>query len=153
MECIQNIHTLTLTHRYHYFMLDFCYLANLILIVYLTFYPSSPHLFMMNFVNCTGPLLFSVIMWRNSLVFHSIEKVTSVFIHIYPNLVVFVLRWMVKHKDGIVKFPSTGQEYHICIRNDEECTISFRDVFYTHIVLFCFWQIGYFIKTNGMLLD
>ncbi|KAG2379337.1 hypothetical protein C9374_007476 [Naegleria lovaniensis] len=131
---------------YHYFMLDFCYLANLILIFYLTLYPTSPHLFMMNFVNCTGPLLFAVIMWRNSLVFHSIEKVTSVFIHIYPNLVIFVLRWMVKHEDGIVKFPITRQEYHIC--NDEKCTISFRDVFYTHIVLFCFWQIGYTIKTN-----
>jgi len=31
-----------------------------------------------------GPLLTAIVVWGNSLVFHDIDKLTSVFIHIYP---------------------------------------------------------------------
>jgi hypothetical protein len=33
-----------------------------------------------------GPLLMAVIAWSNSLVFHDIDKITSLWIHIYPPL-------------------------------------------------------------------
>jgi hypothetical protein len=42
--------------------------------------------------NETGPLASAIITWRNSLVFHSLDKVTSLFIHMYPPLVLTVIR-------------------------------------------------------------
>jgi len=133
--------------RYHYFLLDFCYLANLILLFYLHLYPSSPHLFVMNFVNGSGPLAFAIIMWRNSLVFHSIDKLTSIFIHFYPPLITFAMRWMMNEENGIVE--SFGTSYAVCINPD--CSISLFDIFIPHILIFIFWQVCYNLKTQ--LLD
>lgn len=31
--------------------------------------------------------------WRNSLVFHDVEKITSLYIHIFPGLLLYTLRW------------------------------------------------------------
>lgn len=32
-------------------------------------------------------------LWRNSLVFHSLDKITSLFIHLLPGLITFLWRW------------------------------------------------------------
>jgi hypothetical protein len=42
----------------------------------------------------SGPLASAIITWRNSLVFHSLDKVTSLFIHVYPPVVLTVIRWV-----------------------------------------------------------
>src|SRR4051794_7827254 len=34
----------------------------------------------------TGPLAWAIVTWRNSMVFHSLDKITSMFIHITPTL-------------------------------------------------------------------
>lgn len=39
-----------------------------------------------------GPLAIAVIAWKNSLVFHDIDKITSLYIHIAPPLGTFKLR-------------------------------------------------------------
>ena len=41
-----------------------------------------------------GPLAWAILVWRNSFVFHSVDKVTSTFIHAMPPLVTFCQRWM-----------------------------------------------------------
>lgn len=40
-----------------------------------------------------GPLAWAMIVWRNSLVFYSMDKTVSVFIHFLPGLVFFTIRW------------------------------------------------------------
>lgn len=41
----------------------------------------------------TGPLAWAIPVWRNSLVFHDIDKITSIFIHAFPGMLVFCMRW------------------------------------------------------------
>lgn len=41
-----------------------------------------------------GSLASAVITWRNSLVFHDSDKVTSLYIHIYPPLVFTIIRFV-----------------------------------------------------------
>ena len=48
----------------------------------------------MNFAHTSGPLALAIPIWRNSLVFHSLDKVTSVFVHALPGLLTFLLRWV-----------------------------------------------------------
>ena len=124
--------------RFHYFLLDYCYFANFMLIFYLVWYPTSPHLFLLNFVSSSGPLPVAVIMWRNSLVFHSMEKLAAIFIHIFPNIVVFTLRWLIDENSS---------EYTICIRPDD-CSPTYWEIFIPHFWIFIFWQVSYLLKTQ-----
>lgn len=40
-----------------------------------------------------GPLAWSILTFRNSLVYHSVEKVTTLFLHLYPACVMWATRW------------------------------------------------------------
>lgn len=73
-------------HRrgYHYFLADLCYFVNLLLVLSLWVFPNSKRLFTAVYCLAYGNNAVAIIMWRNSLVFHSFDKVTSLFIHIMP---------------------------------------------------------------------
>ncbi|OAA66204.1 hypothetical protein ISF_04042 [Cordyceps fumosorosea ARSEF 2679] len=73
-------------HRrgYHYFLADLCYFVNVLLMLSIWALPTSKRLFTAAFCLAFGNNAVAIIMWRNSLVFHSFDKVTSLFIHIMP---------------------------------------------------------------------
>jgi len=79
--------------KFHYFMYDFCYFAQVVLLVSLYAMPANTSIAQLNFAVANGPLAWAVVLWRNSLVFHSVDKMTSSFIHLLPPLVTFSLRW------------------------------------------------------------
>lgn len=70
--------------KWTYFMLDFCYVADLLLWINMIFLPQSKYLFLVIFSVGCGPLAGAVIMYRNSLVFHSIDKFSSAYIRTFP---------------------------------------------------------------------
>jgi hypothetical protein len=69
---------------WHYFLADLCYFVNMLLMASLWMFPNSKRLFTAVYCLAYGNNAIAIIMWRNSLVFHSLEKVTSLFIHIMP---------------------------------------------------------------------
>ncbi|KAK4228232.1 hypothetical protein QBC38DRAFT_161769 [Podospora fimiseda] len=69
---------------YHYFLADLCYFVNFLLLLSLWVFPQSKRLFTAAYCLGFGNNAVAIIMWRNSLVFHSLDKVTSLFIHIMP---------------------------------------------------------------------
>lgn len=69
---------------YHYFLADLCYFTNFLLVFSLWVFPASKRLFIASYCLAMGNNAVAIIMWRNSLVFHSFDKVTSLFIHIMP---------------------------------------------------------------------
>ncbi|OAA64551.1 hypothetical protein SPI_03198 [Niveomyces insectorum RCEF 264] len=73
-------------HRrgYHYFLADLCYFVNLLLVLSLWVFPHSRRLFVATYCLAFGNNAVAIVMWRNSLVFHSFDKVTSLFIHVMP---------------------------------------------------------------------
>lgn len=83
----------------HWFMMDFCYWVNSSLILHQLLCPCSPdggfcaYWFKLLYVLVSGPISAAVILWGNSLVFHSIDKVTSFAIHILPAMLVYLVRW------------------------------------------------------------
>jgi hypothetical protein len=57
--------------KIHYFMLDYCYFVQILLLLWLHFFKEDhPRLFMVLFGSATGPLAVAVVAWRNSLVLH-----------------------------------------------------------------------------------
>lgn len=78
---------------WQYFLIDFCYFSNASCLAQLAFFPTSAFIFRANFLLTTGPLAMAVPTWRNSMVFHSLDRVTSSYIHVLPPIFAFVVRW------------------------------------------------------------
>jgi hypothetical protein len=55
--------------------------------------PDSSEFFLVMFSLAHGPMAWTVPVYRNSLVFHSLDRFTSCFIHMAPALVLYVIRW------------------------------------------------------------
>eukprot|EP01133_Synstelium_polycarpum_P007579 gene7579-8870_t len=128
--------------KYHYFMLDFCYLCQFFLIFYLfgsdlvLGSDKSPALFKLVFALSNGPLAWGTVVWRNSLVFHDVDKLTSVFIHLCPPIVTYCLRW----------YPNAYSEDLAC--GGTSCELTFREAYLVPIYVYIFWQIFYYVKTE-----
>ncbi|KAL8480288.1 hypothetical protein ACS0TY_026998 [Phlomoides rotata] len=123
----------------------FCYYvyANTIFIIMLLFYPSNAKLFMVCFSFAEGPLAWALIVWRCSLVFNSVDKIVSVFIHLLPGLVFFTIRWWdpvsyeVMHSEGSASRASSPYV--------ENKTYLWTWLFFIPLVVYIVWQLLYFL--------
>ncbi|KAK2955849.1 putative membrane transporter [Blattamonas nauphoetae] len=124
----------------HFYILDYCYFANFMLMLFLWFFPRNVMLFEICFIACNGSLLVAIITWRNSLVLHDIDRMTSSFLHCFPGLVTYCLRW----KD-------TG---YAAVTNQTPQNIV--RAFFLNMDVFTVWMLAYFIKVivvDGDYLD
>jgi len=122
--------------KFQYFMIDFCYFAQYFLLFYIYVTPRNPDIFQVAFALCSGPLAIGAVMWRNSLVFHDLDKLTSVYIHIFPSLVVFCVRW----------YPMDNDFSRVC--TDPDCTIDIPHAFIYALVYYAAWQAYYLLQTE-----
>jgi hypothetical protein len=60
---------------YHYFLADLCYFVNILVVLSIWVFPQSKRLFIATYCLAFGNNAVAIIMWRNSLVFHSMDKV------------------------------------------------------------------------------
>jgi hypothetical protein len=75
----------TYYHRgWNYFLADLCYFVNLLCMCAIWLFPRSKTLFIGTYCLAFGNNAFGIALWRNSMVFHSLEKTTTVFVHIMP---------------------------------------------------------------------
>jgi hypothetical protein len=65
---------------YHYFLADLCYFVNFLLILSIWVLPHSKRLFISTYCLAYGNNAIAIAMWRNSMVFHSLDKVTRLVI-------------------------------------------------------------------------
>ncbi|KAL0580891.1 hypothetical protein V5O48_001084 [Marasmius crinis-equi] len=96
---------------WHYFLFDLCYFVTIINFIYIWFFPSNAALFVACYCLSNGSLASAVITWRNSLVFHDLDKVTSLFIHIYPPFTFTVIRHF--YPDAQERFPALAELAHL----------------------------------------
>lgn len=62
---------------YHYFLADLCYFVNFLLLLSIWVFPSSKRLFISAFCLAFGNNAVAIPLWRNALVFHSLDKTLS----------------------------------------------------------------------------
>ena len=74
-------------------LMDFCYWANALVLLYVWVAPTNAALFQTVFLAANGPLAWSMLAFSHSMIFHSYPHITSVFIHASPMLLSFGLRW------------------------------------------------------------
>mmetsp|Transcript_15296 Transcript_15296/g.23035 ORF Transcript_15296/g.23035 Transcript_15296/m.23035 type:complete len:560 (-) Transcript_15296:92-1771(-) len=116
--------------KLQYFLYDFCYFTNILSILCVFLHNYMPWFFRMLFIYTNGPLTWALIVWRNSLVYHDFDKMTSIYIHILPAMLTLVLRWNVISPASITP-------------------LSLQD-FINAALGYIFWQVSYYIKTEIM---
>ena len=99
------------------------------------FFKSDINWFKANYILCMGPLMFAIIVWKNSLVFHSLDKLTSFFLHAFPPITLHLLRW------GLIPSP-----YYY-----PATTLTLTDLVTLPISLYIIWQLGYWTITELLL--
>ena len=52
--------------------------------------PRNEPFFGVVFGSAAGPIAVAVLLWRNSLVFHDYERMTSLYVHLVPNLIIYL---------------------------------------------------------------
>ena len=79
------------------FMMDFCYFVNFSVVLQTAFFPDNLLWFKANYVLCMGPICIAIMVWKNSLVFHSLDKLTSFFLHAFPTMVSILVKVIIGH--------------------------------------------------------
>lgn len=69
---------------WHYYLFDFCYFANSLILLFLNVYPQSDLLFKVFFVYANGPFGVAIPAFKNSMIFHKIDNLISLTIHVIP---------------------------------------------------------------------
>lgn len=123
-------------NKWLYFLIDFCYAVNISCIVSVLYAPDNAQLWRVNYSVTNGTLLGAVLAWRNSLVFHSLDKVTSIAIHILPALLTYLERW--------------NENGKMCTLPNNECKIGIQGALLEPLVFYMFWQFLYILKTEVM---
>ncbi|KAG6849635.1 hypothetical protein H0H93_006758 [Arthromyces matolae] len=107
----REVKNFKLKRAWHYFLFDLCYYVNILNFMYLWLFPSSSALFVACYCLSHGSLASAIITWRNSLVFHDLDKVTSLFIHMYPPFTFTVIRHFYPNAEA--RFPALAELPHL----------------------------------------
>ena len=129
--------------RWQYFLYDLCYFANVTALVFLTVKPKSAMLFRCVFAFANGPVLLAIPLWRNSLVFHSVDKVQSVFVHAMPCLMTWCGRWF-GFGDDVGRMSAADLNADVSVV--EGCV----HLMVYPMFAYLFWQALYLVKTEYM---
>jgi Protein of unknown function (DUF2838) len=81
------------TKGWHYYLFDFCYFGNFLMLLFLIFFPKNDLLFKVFFAYANGPFGLAIPAFKNSMIFHKIDNLISVSIHIIPQVTSWNLKW------------------------------------------------------------
>ncbi|KAI5369564.1 Putative glycerophosphocholine acyltransferase 1 [Septoria linicola] len=126
---------------FHYFLADLCYFVNMLLVLSIWFFPQSKRLFISTFCLAFGNNAVAIAMWRNSLVFHSLDKVTSLFIHIMPCATLHVLVHCLPEALQLSKFPAVHTIKYSTPDAPEH--YSLKDMIIWATLPYAIWQLSY----------
>ncbi len=115
-----------------YFLLDFCYWTGFGLLALIHIVPHNHTVFKVLFFAANGPVISAIITWRNSLVFHSLDKLTSLVIHMFPPLLTFCWRW----------YPAKFGPQFDCEVEPQSCDISITENMAYCMGNYLLWQVS-----------
>ena len=118
-------------------MSDFCYYANFLLFIFLAVCPKNDYLFKSVFFFANGCIAIAVGAFRNQMVFHKFDNMTSLALHMYPQVTLWNLRWFT-------------MEYELTLPEDKrtfltlDTSFSFQKFILIPVGIYIFWIVCYF---------
>lgn len=126
---------------YHYFLADLCYFVNFLCMCTIWFFPKSKRLFISTYCLAFGNNAIAIAMWRNSMVFHSFDKVTSLFIHIMPCVSLHVLVHNLPNGLQEARFPAIWTIKNSLPGSKEHYSLGAMTLWAT--IPYAVWQLSY----------
>lgn len=125
--------------RWHYYLFDLCYAVQGLTLYQIWRRPASIAFAKLVFALNLGPLLWSIIAFRNSLVYHSLDKMTSHFLHWFPACVSYANRWHPPRamRERLEADPAFRREYE---------RAGLRDLFLLPLAPYALWCVIYWLK-------
>lgn len=128
---------------YHYFLADLCYFVNMLLLLSIWIFPNSKRLLTSTYCLAFGNNAVAIVMWRNSLVFHSLDKVTSLFIHIMPCATLHCIVHLLSSEDQKTRFPAIWAIKHAAPGSPTAYANVFSMLAWSTIP-YAVWQLSYY---------
>lgn len=117
---------------------DFCYYANMVTILFIYFGQNNQFVFNSIFLFCFGPIIWAIPIFRNSLVLHSLDRITSCVLHIAAPLACFVIRWM---------------DYDNVFGQRDIETMPLKTTYAYAVSIYMVWAVFYYIMIFVVFLD
>lgn len=140
------------TNGYFYYLYDFCYVANFFMIYLLNFAPKNQSLLITCFVFSNGPLAAAIAAFRNSLVYHRVDMLTSLAIHAIPMTLMTHIRWVTVPEQS--NLPLEDQ-YFAPFAEANTWSEWFEIFFYNPLQVYLIWLVVYgvlnFVVTSDVV--
>lgn len=127
---------------YQYLMFELCYFGNFLAMIHVYFYPEYNVMRKTVFAVCSGPLMWSILAMRNSLVFHDMDKITTLMMHASPALTAWSLRW----------YPDLRWTESVA-DVEEYTTATWYEFVGLPVLFYLMWVIFYYILTFVLLKE
>jgi hypothetical protein len=131
--------------KWHYYLFDFCYFANALIVYFLMIDPKNDILFKVFFVYANGPFGLAIPAFKNSMIFHKIDNLTSIAIHIIPLATSWNLRWTTLAYEKTLK---EEDRYFLTLPEDDQNLDFnfFNKMFLIPFALYLLWALLYYVK-------
>jgi len=126
------------SNGWHYYITDICYCANGLLIVFLQLCPKNDYMFKACFFFANGCLAVAVGAFRNQMVFHKLDNLSSLLVHLLPQITLWNLRWHTMPYEA--KLPEEERRF---LTIDDSFTVTKFFIF--PIFLYAIWMTLYFM--------
>ncbi len=121
----------------HFFLIDFCYTAGIQIIFFLTCRPHSVHLATRSFGFGAGILGWSTVLLSNGLTINRLDEFCSLWIHSFPSLLAYTLRWT--NENSVIYYKTAPFSF------SGEHMAQYYLACYAPYVL---WAVGYYFLIN-----
>jgi uncharacterized membrane protein SirB2 len=129
---------------WHYYLFDFCYFANALIMLFLGLFPKNDVLFKVFFVYANGPFGLAIPAFKNSMIFHKLDNLISLSIHLIPMVSSWNLRWNTLHEQDKV---AESERYFLTLTPENETLASyFVRLFLIPLGLYLLWAFLYSLK-------
>jgi Protein of unknown function (DUF2838) len=129
---------------WHYYLFDFCYFANTLILLFILFLPHNHILFKVFFVYANGPFGLAIPAFKNSMIFHKLDNLISLTIHIVPMVSSWNLRWHTLPQEA--KLPSADRYFLSLPEGGETFFEHFKGLFLIPLGLYLLWASLYSLK-------
>ena len=128
----------------HYYMLEFCYFANIVFYFFIFLFPESKTLYLASFAFCCGPVGWALALVGCSFVIHNINQLTSCFIHFTPMVLMMNLHWRTQYNEdrGWILYDA---------KQDTFGWTFVKDYFKSAVLVYLVWAVFYYVLVYVLL--
>jgi hypothetical protein len=125
---------------YHFYLIDYCYYCNFIMLIFIFFFPESRQMYIATF--SLSSICLVMLLVRNIIVFHDLDKMAGSVLHMFPCLIMWNIHWNIRDTPE-------RKQWGFCDVSDFNFSYDLvLEYFYLHLYYYIPWAIFYYTTLN-----